>query len=663
MDELRAAPVHVGVGIDTARYGHHVAFMGEGREEVAKDFTFLESGKGYEELEAALRRIAQRHGAVVHFEVRIDAAGQYATNLEAFLRRLDLPMTISVGEPKRNRDYKNVHYPKRKADAVDSRACARFAVVERPTASAEVPEAMRRLREVSRVLSAQKKQTTRYLNQLHNLLARVFPELATLIGELSAQWVLELLAKYPSAQRIAAARSLSAIAHLTAERAQRIQSVAQTTTASLDGTVVETLVVQGVAAVRHSQQAERKLEQLLVVAYDELGAGGHQQLITIAGVGKKTAAALAAKIVSIDRFETPQQLVSYFGTFPEENSSGVDKYGNPVPKGTMQMSNKGNDLVRALLWMACQSGIQCNPALRALYARQRAAGKRGDVALGHCMRKMLHLVFAVWKTNQPFDPLHYRWEAPADTGQDAHTAQPVASATGCTEPAGTAEDLANATNELATRNTPESAVARHAHRLGPESPHTGSAVVTVDPQPVMSSQSRSELSTACTARGEQTQKTAGRKEAMPPRTAVTAATNELATRRLPAASGLNKPVQLPAHAAAEPSSALWVDFAHLRAQITMEQVLSKLGVLHRLRGHGPQRRGPCPIHGGEGNGGRPFSVHLGKNAFRCLNAACAAQGNALDLWAAARHLRLREAAIDLAETFQLQLAPAKRATR
>ena len=58
-----------------------------------------------------------------------------------------------------------------------------------------------------------------------------------------------------------------------------------------------------------------------------------------------------------------------------------------------------------------------------------------------------------------------------------------------------------------------------------------------------------------------------------------------------------------------------------------------------------------------------FSVHLGKNAFRCLNAACAAQGNALDLWAAARHLRLREAAIDLAETFQLQLAPAKRATR
>lgn len=57
-------------------------------------------------------------------------------------------------------------------------------------------------------------------------------------------------------------------------------------------------------------------------------------------------------------------------------------------------------------------------------------------------------------------------------------------------------------------------------------------------------------------------------------------------------------------------------------------------------------------------GGRPFSVHLGKNIFRCLNPACAKQGNVLDLWAARHGLPLREAAIDLAETFQLELAPA-----
>jgi hypothetical protein len=197
----------------------------------------------------------------VHFDVRIDAAGQYATNLEAFLRRLDLSMTISVGEPKRNRDYKNAHYPKRKADQVDSRACARFAAVERPAASSEVPAAMRRLGEVASRLSAQRKQTTRCINQLHNLLARVFPELATMVSDLAAQWVLKMLAKYPIAKRIAQARTLSSIGYLSAEKAERIQSVARMSTASLDGEVIEALVEQAANEVRHSQQIEHKLEK------------------------------------------------------------------------------------------------------------------------------------------------------------------------------------------------------------------------------------------------------------------------------------------------------------------------------------------------------------------------------------------------------------------
>jgi len=38
------------------------------------------------------------------FQVRIDAAGPYAAHLEHFLRGLALPMTLSIGEPKRNQD-------------------------------------------------------------------------------------------------------------------------------------------------------------------------------------------------------------------------------------------------------------------------------------------------------------------------------------------------------------------------------------------------------------------------------------------------------------------------------------------------------------------------------------------------------------------------------
>src|SRR5438105_7691548 len=110
-------PVAIGVGIDTARYGHHVAFLRPDRQPAAKPFTFAESPTGYAELRQALERLQQLYGSV-HFHIRIDAAGQYAANLERFLRDLPLATTLSVGQPKQNRDYRNVHYPKRKADAV-----------------------------------------------------------------------------------------------------------------------------------------------------------------------------------------------------------------------------------------------------------------------------------------------------------------------------------------------------------------------------------------------------------------------------------------------------------------------------------------------------------------------------------------------------------------
>jgi hypothetical protein len=95
-----------------------------------------------------------------------------------------------------------------------------------------------------------------------------------------------------------------------------------------------------------------------------------------------------------------------------------------LPAGTLRMSRQGNDLARHYLWNATRSAITHNPAIRALYRRLRAKGTRGDVAIGHCMRKLLHLVFAVWKTNRPFDPEHGCRDQPADTGVSPNDAVP-----------------------------------------------------------------------------------------------------------------------------------------------------------------------------------------------------------------------------------------------
>ena len=196
--------------------------MDEDRQTAARGFTFPESREGYQQFQSALQRLAKRHGGDVHFHIRIDAAGQYAVNLEVFLRQLPFPTTISVGEPKRNKDYKNAHFPKRKADPVDSLACARFAIVERPPATQSTPAEFIPLRDLAGALA--------------------------------------------------------------------LQATASSSTGSLRGPLAEQLVQHLVDEVRQSRRAEQNLGELLEQALDALPAGGHQQLLTIPGIGRRTAA-------------------------------------------------------------------------------------------------------------------------------------------------------------------------------------------------------------------------------------------------------------------------------------------------------------------------------------------------------------------------------------
>jgi transposase len=564
----------IGVGIDTARFGHRVSFLRPDKKPAAKPITVLENQSGYQYLNEYLEQLHQQN-PLAHFHIHIDAAGQYSFNLEQFLRGLELPKTVSVGEPRRNKNYHKAHFPKSTSDDTESQAMARFGVVEQPPPTPAPTEQMVALREIASRLQAQVKQTTQAINRLHNHLARVFPELASLTSDVSARWVLQLLKDYPTAERIGRAHrsSLEKIPYFPEKLLDELQEAARQSVGAFQGPAAEALIKHLVAELQHSQYAEKQLRKLLITAFNQLPRSPHVQVVTIPGIGATTAAILVAKMGTIDRFATPAALVGYFGVFPDKETSGVDKQGCELRAGTWPMCRKGNDLVRAHLWNAARTAVIWNPAVRALYRRLRARGKRGDVALGHCMRKLLHLVFAVWKTDRPFDKNHFPWE-----GTPAKSTQAT---TDCT----VNRDTAASNNE----------------------------------------------------------KTVDQKQDAPAKKVVTTATLTVK----PTPSGV-KSARKPA-AKARPL----VDFAFLREQVTMEQVLDHLGLSAQLKGHGQQRRSSCPVHGKAGDGERTFSVNLSKNNFQCFRPDCAIKGNALDLWAAVHGLPLYEAALHLAETFHL----------
>ena len=87
-----------------------------------------------------------------------------------------------------------------------------------------------------------------------------------------------------------------------------------------------------------------------------------------------------------------------------------------------------------------------------------------------------------------------------------------------------------------------------------------------------------------------------------------------------------------------------VDFAVLRREITMQQVLDEIGLEPTYR-NGDQLRGPCPVHGSSSKHSRVFSVNLAEGRYYCHK--CKSHGNQLELYAAVRRMTIYEAAIDL----------------
>jgi hypothetical protein len=381
--------------------------------------------------------------------------------------------------------------------------------------------------------------------------------------------------------------------------------------ASLTGPAAEELVRDLVRQVKQARSRHKSLEKLLVDAYRTLPFDNH--LDSIKGFGEVTAAILTAKIVDPHRFVEPGKLVGHFGIFPVKAASGIDRDGNPRVPVRMIMSKRGNDLVRRYLWMAALSAAQHNPAVKPLYQRVRAKHPdQPSIAIGHVMRKLLHLALAVWKTGKPFNPEHYPW------GKAAHVppkADPQSEATASTPTA-------------AQRLTTDQQSAQAAGHKNPVAPER-SVVTAVCGNP-------SVLPEPSADNAEPTAETA-------------------AGARQGCRSDIAQSLPTPSARAATP----WIDFDHLKSQLPLERVLEYLDVLATLRGTASQRRGPCPVHAKNGpRHGRTFSVQLDANVFQCFDPKCGIKGDVIDLWAAVKGFNLRDAAVDLVTLFNLEPAAA-----
>ena len=124
----------------------------------------------------------------------------------------------------------------------------------------------------------------------------------------------------------------------------------------------------------------------------------HRLLLSIPGIGPKTALTLLAEYGPQLHQATPRQLTCYVGLDPILFESGSSVRKRP------HISKQGNWRLRRALYMAALVGVRFNPVLKTFYERKLQQGLAKKSALVAAMRKLLHLVYGVLKHQQPFNP-------------------------------------------------------------------------------------------------------------------------------------------------------------------------------------------------------------------------------------------------------------------
>jgi transposase len=116
-------------------------------------------------------------------------------------------------------------------------------------------------------------------------------------------------------------------------------------------------------------------------------------LSSVTGVGTTTARTLLAHLPELGQLNR-RKIAALVGLAPFNNDSGQRRGQRSIRGGRTE--------VRAVLYMATVSAARFNATIRSFYRRLLAAGKAPKVALIACARKLLTILNAMLRTNQPW---------------------------------------------------------------------------------------------------------------------------------------------------------------------------------------------------------------------------------------------------------------------
>ena len=245
-----------------------------------------------------------------------------------------------------------------------------------------------------------KEELNIHSNRLQKCVDIVFPEFNSLFRSKYGIVYMNILKTFGSAEAIAHAdirtirkcfetgrgRQIS----LTPEKLKECAKSSIGFATSADVMQVKHLVNQIELINEQIAEIDKKIE--------EFSIKNNSPILSIPGISHFSGTSILAELGDICNYSKPSQIIKFAGVAPMHyESSQYTAQHSAITK-------KGSKYLRKTLYQVILPVIQNNPIFKEYYHLKLSQGKGHRCAQGHCVRKLLRIIYHLLKTNQQFNP-------------------------------------------------------------------------------------------------------------------------------------------------------------------------------------------------------------------------------------------------------------------
>lgn len=386
------------VGIDIGKLSHVFCIMDSTTGEfLVEPVSFKNNKQGFDLLINKIKSFPEKNVLI-----GMEDTGHYHFNLLKFL--LDAGHTVALINPVTTDMTRKMQLGATKDDNLDAQLiCDILASNQRRKGyriskvnSFELYEQKRLTREHHDL----KEQLNVYSNKLQKCIDIVFPEFNSLFRFKYGIVYMNVLKTFGSADSIAHAniRSIRKCFETNGRGRQialtpeRLKEVAKNSIGfPSKAEVIEMKHLIAMMELIHEQirELDKKIEEFSLQL--------NSPILSIPGISHFSGTSILAELGDLHNYSTASQIIKFAGVSPYKHKSSQYEAQHTA------ITKKGSRYLRKTLYQVILPVIKLNPVFHAYYRHKLSHGKGHRCAQGHCVRKLLRIIYHLVTTNQQFD--------------------------------------------------------------------------------------------------------------------------------------------------------------------------------------------------------------------------------------------------------------------